>query len=418
MASFGRPTLGCVGAMIACAALVWGSATPAHAVLLAYEGFDYDSGSALNGLDGGTGFDGAWGDVLNQGISTTDVIVADSLTYSDTGGNMLLTSGNRMLNSGASNTSFIGRALDFRRDDTTGSTTWFSMLGVRLGMPVRGANFTLFDTTHADDPVNTPQGGAAEKINIGENSNVTFTLPDGVTTEDRWTIRAPQVVANATLAEDPPPFENTAGPNVRDVYSDVLFTDLAMFVMRIDHNNGAADSVTMWMNPELDSTPADEDAFGYYRPDNLQAAADALGASAYNNEPNGSEFSFDLMRLFAGGDQGAGPGEWQLDELRIGETFTDVAPIAGAGGIPGDFNNDETVDAADYTIWRDNLGGDESALGGNGNGSGTVDNDDYNLWRSQYGTTSAPSAASSAPEPACLGLLAVAAAGVVARRRR
>src|SRR4029077_666443 len=29
---------------------------------------------------------------------------------------------------------------------------------------------------------------------------------------------------------------------------------------------------------------------------------------------------------------------------------------AAVGGLPGDFNNDGIVDAADYTVWRDHLG--------------------------------------------------------------
>ena len=57
----------------------------------------------------------------------------------------------------------------------------------------------------------------------------------------------------------------------------------------------------------------------------------------------------------------------------------------------GDFNRNGIVDAADYTVWQDNLGGDESALGGNGDGSGIVDAGDLALWESSFGNTAAPS---------------------------
>ncbi len=90
-------------------------------------------------------------------------------------------------------------------------------------------------------------------------------------------------------------------------------------------------------------------------------------------------------------------------------------------GLPGDFNADGAVDAADYTVWRDNLGGDDSALNGNGVGSGTVVTADYALWRSNYGATGAPpapAASVAAPEPGSLGLIALGLLLATGRRRR
>src|SRR5690606_34652481 len=40
--------------------------------------------------------------------------------------------------------------------------------------------------------------------------------------------------------------------------------------------------------------------------------------------------------------------------------------------------------ARDYTLWRNNLDGDEAVLGGAGDNSGTVDIGDYGLWKAQY----------------------------------
>lgn len=88
--------------------------------------------------------------------------------------------------------------------------------------------------------------------------------------------------------------------------------------------------------------------------------------------------------------------------------------------LEGDFNGDGSVDAADYTVWRDNLGsGDESSLSGNGDGMNGVDAGDYTLWANNFGATSSSSsssaAASAVPEPgtallgviSCLSLIAV-----------
>ncbi len=65
-----------------------------------------------------------------------------------------------------------------------------------------------------------------------------------------------------------------------------------------------------------------------------------------------------------------------------------VVPTTGSG-LAGDFNNDGSVDAADYTVWRDNYGATGlSPLAGDGDGNGVVDDLDYQLWRLNYGRTS------------------------------
>lgn len=59
-------------------------------------------------------------------------------------------------------------------------------------------------------------------------------------------------------------------------------------------------------------------------------------------------------------------------------------------GLPGDFNEDGTVDAADYTVWRDGLGSDYTA-------------DDYNVWRANFGSSltvgQSTASVTSVPEP-------------------
>lgn len=85
--------------------------------------------------------------------------------------------------------------------------------------------------------------------------------------------------------------------------------------------------------------------------------------------------------------------------------------------VEGDFNGDGLVNAADYTVWRDNSGAaDEDALNGGGDGMNGVDIGDYNLWTSNYGSGAATSAA--IPEPAGVLLLLTAAGLAVGSRRR
>jgi hypothetical protein len=54
--------------------------------------------------------------------------------------------------------------------------------------------------------------------------------------------------------------------------------------------------------------------------------------------------------------------------------------------LPGDYNGDGAVDAADYTVWRATL--NESASSGllaDGSGNGVVDRADYDVWKSHFG---------------------------------
>ncbi|MEM9186636.1 MAG: hypothetical protein AAGB00_09100 [Planctomycetota bacterium] len=53
-------------------------------------------------------------------------------------------------------------------------------------------------------------------------------------------------------------------------------------------------------------------------------------------------------------------------------------------GIAGDYNGDEVVDAADYTIWRDSLNSVGADLAADGDGDMDVDADDYLVWRNAY----------------------------------
>ena len=79
--------------------------------------------------------------------------------------------------------------------------------------------------------------------------------------------------------------------------------------------------------------------------------------------------------------------------------------------LPGDYNGDAVVDAADYTVWRNTLGS-LSELAADGDGSGEVDEADFAIWKTNFGQTPGSGAAASAavPEPAssaltCVGLV-------------
>ncbi|MEM6854049.1 MAG: dockerin type I domain-containing protein [Planctomycetota bacterium] len=62
-----------------------------------------------------------------------------------------------------------------------------------------------------------------------------------------------------------------------------------------------------------------------------------------------------------------------------------VPPLA----LPGDYNGDGAVNAADYTIWADNFGS-MANLEADGNGNGVIDAADYTVWADNFGSTLGP----------------------------
>jgi len=86
-------------------------------------------------------------------------------------------------------------------------------------------------------------------------------------------------------------------------------------------------------------------------------------------------------------------------------------------GLAGDYNDDGTVDAADYIVWRKNLGTNYH-LPNEAGFPGIVDQFDYDVWRANFGATIGSGSAlgepsqANVPEPAAVVLVCLAAAAV------
>ena len=191
----------------------------------------------------------------------------------------------------------------------------------------------------------------------------------------------------------------------------------------------------------------DDDHSGLAGKARLEYSVDGAGAGATFNLWNWATVGWSEVKLAVDLDAGGNPtearalyretpdeGEWTLGAtlspgpLDIDLTHVAVGPglyatldnlwITGpAPGIAGDFNADGTVDAADYTVYRDNLGGDSAVLNGNGAGGTTVRHADYALWKQNFGTSGTGSSA-AVPEPASLVLMLLVGHAAFALRHR
>lgn len=92
--------------------------------------------------------------------------------------------------------------------------------------------------------------------------------------------------------------------------------------------------------------------------------------------------------------------------------------------IPGDYDNNGTVNAADYTVWKTTFGTTVTTPGSptlgitaDGNQDGTVDAADYTIWRDNLPAASAATAI-TVPEPTSAWLLSVAILGFIQRRKK
>jgi hypothetical protein len=122
-----------------------------------------------------------------------------------------------------------------------------------------------------------------------------------------------------------------------------------------------------------------------------------------------------------------GDEENDLDDVYLELHFTSWAVGNGGGGefsysrseFPtGDYNDDGTVNAADYTVWRNMLGEEvPNGTGADGVPDGVIDQQDYEFWKQHFGENvsggaGAGSIAAVVPEPSAMllmltGLLAV-----------
>jgi hypothetical protein len=131
-------------------------------------------------------------------------------------------------------------------------------------------------------------------------------------------------------------------------------------------------------------------------------------AQEFATPGDGELTNFNLYYLGVLTNAGEGLVDLEIEYIRV------VLPTPL--GVPGDYNNNGTVDAADYVLWRD--GG---PLANESASPGVVDQADYGFWRANFGAMAGGSAgqAAAVPEPAAwLLLMAGCILNTIRRGRR
>jgi hypothetical protein len=82
-------------------------------------------------------------------------------------------------------------------------------------------------------------------------------------------------------------------------------------------------------------------------------------------------------------------------------------------GLSGDFNGNNSIDAADYTAWRDRMGTTTTLM--NDATPSSVSLVDYDYWKSHFGQSvgGAGLALSAIPEPSSAAILALALSSLI-----
>jgi hypothetical protein len=131
-----------------------------------------------------------------------------------------------------------------------------------------------------------------------------------------------------------------------------------------------------------------------------------------------------LGRLYLGGTQ-----DLSFQFLLAGEQAASTGAViyeafVESMGVQGDYNENGVVDAADYTLWRNNLNGAPTALKNRNpaNSANNINQADYTFWKQRFGATSGSGSIiiSQVPEPATwmLAMMLAVVIGCVKRSAR
>lgn len=179
--------------------------------------------------------------------------------------------------------------------------------------------------------------------------------------------------------------------NGRTFYNNSLKADYVSDDANTYLANGAAGSIFAGVSLQFDN--GSESTYDVTFPDVITPLGGATSVLTYGGAGGTAGIAHD------GGVGGsklvmlAFPFETILDPADRTDVMTRVLNFFAINSPSADFNDDNIVDAADYTIWRDSLGTNVLAgTQGDADFNGAVNAADYAIWLAQFGTDPASSA--------------------------
>jgi hypothetical protein len=256
-------TLLAVGAL-----LVAALASGASAGVIAYEPFDYESGS-LDGKGSASddGFGGAW---TADGATVADVSLSHS-TISETAGGKYSSNGTNVQRAAS-------RYLDATYDGTTGETVWFSVLINHTGSSWQGADYHLIGL--AKD--GTWAGGFGAFKGVGNGS------------EDGFPVNT-DIGGDGNL-------KNPTGTLVGGGINNVVDATYLLVAKATFSDTDGEDRLDLWVNPGTTEPTTSDATYASYATGNL---------------------SFNQIEVYTRNNN---TDDVYVDEIRLGTDFAGVVP--------------------------------------------------------------------------------------------
>ena len=277
---------------------------------------------------------------------------------------------------------------------------------------------------------------AANSIRALQQTNAVGAITlDGIASAALGDIHDPQLLAFGEPAgEDIQFMYFTAGPEGRSFTGEVVYTGVSAvpntIVLTVDVASGRASMLNQTPfsqqvevytisseNGSLDTAGWNSlDAQGIESGDWI--ASPALATRLTEIQEDGTT-TFDELTPFNLGEilQSGAERDLEFEFLLAGEGSLRQGMVVYI--LAGDYNGDHVVDAADYTLWRDNLNTTNRLA--NDMTPGAVTMDDYAVWKNNFGAVLAGSGSgagsSAVPEPGSLRLMLAGVVGLLVASR-
>jgi hypothetical protein len=350
--------------------------SPVGAVNTIVEHFDYTDASSVGGQGGAVdGWADVWSAVAGSGTLT---VTASGLSYP----NLPETpSGNKMSYDVAFSST---NSLRFFTTGFSSGTFYLSYIIENL----------VYD--HPDPGIGDVVGGRFAGVALYAGGTEKMLLGQG--SQFDGTAASPTKIGVNRVLDNGSGLVGTAPGSATNFLPGGPSNVQSLLVLRVDLDAGNGtvagnERVWLWVNPDLSLPESSNTPIG--------------------NGPFSTDIDFttiNRVRIGGGGlNATATYAKHIIDELRI----SDVSPFAPP--VPGDYNNNGTVDGADYVQWR--KGG---PLANEVDTPGTVNQQDYVEWRMRFGNPGAGSGLGTAPipEPGACVLAALVLCGLLALRGR